>query len=352
MPVSNNYHVVEYEGNNSGRSFNFPFRCFSLEHLIVEHITIDENSGGESVKILLRNTEYSVSGGLGNDGGSIVYPLPAEAAALSPAEKIRIYRNTPLSQEIDYPTYQQAIENALDKAVMINQEVAEGSKGAKQAIADFDLRVEQAESSVANTLNIANNAVDIAQNAEVTARLADGSASIALANSAEAEEKADQAVITVNNAVEDVNYITEQMSVKADCDGSNIDPLRFLQNLGVDEEFNVNLMDLANTTGSNIDVSAFSIQLGLADLADTCASNIDVSSYRTQLGLADLANTTGTNVDVAAYKSALAPRVVTSLSGIDGNYTGEQILRISGVVDDPDNDMYFWDGVQWYKEGV
>ena len=117
MPVNNNYEIQEYQGNSSGRIYNFPFRCFSLDHLKVELI----DSKG-SVTELIRNTDYKVTGGLDNAGGMITYPLDASLKALSSSETIRIYRSTPMEQSIDYPTYQQAIENALDKVIMLLQE--------------------------------------------------------------------------------------------------------------------------------------------------------------------------------------------------------------------------------------
>ena len=122
MPVNNNYDIQEYQGNSSGRIFNFPFRCFSLDHLKVELI----DSKG-SVSELIQNTDYKVTGGLDNSGGMITYPLDASLKALSSSETIRIYRSTPMEQSIDYPTYQQAIENALDKVTMLLQEAVNDS---------------------------------------------------------------------------------------------------------------------------------------------------------------------------------------------------------------------------------
>ena len=122
MPVNNNYEIQEYQGNSSGRIYNFPFRCFSLDHLKIELI----DSKG-SVTELIRNKDYKVTGGLDNSGGMITYPLDASLKALSSSETIRIYRSTPMEQSIDYPTYQQAIENALDKVTMLLQEAVNDS---------------------------------------------------------------------------------------------------------------------------------------------------------------------------------------------------------------------------------
>ncbi len=122
MPVNNNYEIQEYCGNSSGRIFNFPFRCFSLDHLVVELLGTDG-----VVTTLLRDTDYAVTGGLDNSGGMVTYPLESRLPALGPTERLRIYRSTPLEQPIDYPSYQQAIENALDKTTMLLQEAVSDS---------------------------------------------------------------------------------------------------------------------------------------------------------------------------------------------------------------------------------
>ena len=122
MPVTNNYEIQEYQGNSSGRTFNFPFRCFSLDHLKVELIDSEGNASE-----LVQNTDYKITGGIDNSGGMITYPLDASLPALSVSETIRIYRATPMEQSVDYPTYQQAIENALDKVTMLLQEAVNDS---------------------------------------------------------------------------------------------------------------------------------------------------------------------------------------------------------------------------------
>ena len=152
MPVKNNYQIKLYHGNSQARIFNFPFRCFSLDDLVVEYIDVDGN-----VKELVQNTEYSVRGGLDNSGGMIKYPLAPEELPLGPHEAIRISRCTPMSQEIDYPSYQQAIENALDKTAMIVQEAVgsnaidianEAVLAALEAVADVAEKVDRDGSNI------------------------------------------------------------------------------------------------------------------------------------------------------------------------------------------------------------
>ncbi len=220
MPVNDNYEIQEYYGNSSGRIFNFPFRCFSLEHLVVELLGADG-----SVTTLLQNTDYAVSGGLDNAGGMVTYPLASELPPLCPSERLRIYRVTPLEQPIDYPSYQQTIENALDKTTMLLQEAVN-------------------ESAVV----IANEAVE-----------------------------------TVNAAVGSVNEAVAAIADKVDGDGNGItDRLAFLAKLGINTDGEVELSDVAYTSGGNIDVAAYRSLLGMPaieeDIADYTAQASSVGS--------------------------------------------------------------------------
>ncbi len=206
MPVNNNYEINEYTGNSSGRSFNFPFRCFSLDHLVVELIDADDN-----VTTLVKDTDYTVTGGLDNSGGSITYPKSTSQDALSSSETLRIYRSTPMEQSIDYPVYQQAIENALDKTTMLLQEAVNDS-----------------------AVSIANDAVE-----------------------------------TANDAVKTVNEAVDSIANKVDGDGTGItDRLAFLTKLGITSDGDVDLSDVAYTSGDNIDVESYRSLLGLIDIED------------------------------------------------------------------------------------
>ena len=211
MPVNNNYEIKIYKGNSSGRIFNFPFRCFSLEHLYVEHIDQDGN-----ITQLTQNTDYSVTGGLDNSGGMITYPLSAEVPALSETEILRIYRHTPMEQSIDYPTYQQAIENSFDKMTMLLQE------------------------------SIGSNAVQIAS---------------------EAVAAAQQAVQDVSNKVDgDGTGITDRLA--------------FLTKLGLGTSAEIDLSDLTLTDGSNANAEAFRTLVGVPEIESSLDNiEVEIGSY-------------------------------------------------------------------------
>ncbi len=206
MPVLNNYKIREYRGNCNGRDWEFPFRCFSLDHLVVELI---DSEGTQ--KSLTRGVDYTVFNGLTNDGGSVHYPKDDQLAPLSESETLRIYRATPMEQSIKYEIFQQKIEDAIDKMVMLLQESVNGS------------------------------AVEIASSA----------------------------VSTVNEAIITINEAVASIANKVDGDGTGItDRLAFLTALGVGNDGNVDLSDVAYTSGDNIDVESYRNLLGLLDVKD------------------------------------------------------------------------------------
>ncbi len=270
MPVNDNYEIQEYYGNSSGRIFNFPFRCFSLEHLVVELLGADG-----SVTTLLQNTDYAVSGGLDNAGGMVTYPLASELPPLCPSERLRIYRVTPLEQPIDYPSYQQTIENALDKTTMLLQEAVN-------------------ESAVV----IANEAVE-----------------------------------TVNAAVGSVNEAVAAIADKVDGDGTGItDRLAFLAKLGISTGGEVELSDVAYTSGGNIDVAAYRSLLGLSAIEE------DVADYTAQ---ASSVGSTVTAIDsrvTALEDTPVAVKPQTIVAGATGELPDGWIIA---DVDLPTAHMFF-----------
>ncbi len=148
MPILNNYSIIEYHGNSNGNTFNFHFRCYSLDHLIVELTDIS----GVTVQ-LNRNIDYTVTGGLSNAGGMVTYPLQPEKPLLATGETLRIFRRTPLEQDIDFPPYQQNIENAFDKNIMLLQEMQSVILSANDVLSNTQeaLQLSQAAISTANS---------------------------------------------------------------------------------------------------------------------------------------------------------------------------------------------------------
>ena len=183
MPILNNYSIIEYHGNSNGNTFNFPFRCYSLDNLMVE--LTDINSVTTQ---LTRNIDYTVTGGLSNDGGLITYPLQPEKPLLTINDTLRIFRRTPLEQDIDFPPYQQNIENALDKNVMLLQEMQSVILNANDVL-----------SNTQEALQLSQAAISTATSAKIDADSALSSITKALDTINQSESKIDLIIEFIND---------------------------------------------------------------------------------------------------------------------------------------------------------
>ena len=380
MTISNKMRKLAVQGNGNATTFNFPFKVIDKDDFYL----ILTNADGEDTDLIV-DSDYSISG-VGDDTGVIVtYPKNTEAAKLATGEKLTGYRTTPIEQLKDF-SYSGGFspkvhENSFDKVTAILQEhdeelsrrpvfpiTADGydietwttniETGTQKAQDDaFAARTaaRAAQTAAEGAQTAAQGAQTAATNAVNTADTAKNDARTALDKATHAETAANETATLMAVKAAAINAAVATVANKVSRDGSDIDRLPFLEALGISPSGEIDFSDFANTSGSNIDQAAYRLLLGMDDLensaANTSGSNIDTAAYASMLG-AELASTSGSNATVMNYKIGLAPRVVTTLSGVVGNYTGEQILRNSGVADDPENDMYFWDGTQWFKEGV
>ena len=229
MPVNNNYEIQEYKGNSCGRIYNFPFRCFSLDHLKVELV----DSKG-SVTELIQNTDYKVTGGLDNSGGMITYPLDVSLPALSSSETIRIYRSTPMEQSIDYPTYQQAIENALDKVTMLLQEAVNDSAVniANEAIE----KVNQILTLAISKTNVDGSNIDKYPFLNALGIGSDGELDLTdfcKTDGSNADVVAFRTLVGMQDVESDINKVNNDLSGLAKTDGSNIQVDQWQNLLGI-----------------------------------------------------------------------------------------------------------------------
>ena len=279
MPVTNNYSMKQYSGNSSGRNFNFPFRCFCLDDLKVELI----DSEGEVTPLTL-NTDFTVTGGLDNSGGMITYPLDPAVPPLTAEEELKIYRSTPMEQSIDYPIYQQSIENAFDKEVMLLQEVAEDRNRSIEQINAFGVRVDEVESSTAAAVATASNAEATANNAATTANTA--------ASAAEAAEQAAEAAAEV---------AAEALLITEDSSHAHM-------NKAVIDEF----------TETESETPAFrGKELALAD-----GSNASTEGYRELVGIPEVeADVAGTIAKIAGVEADVAG-IIAKIAGVEADVAG------------------------------
>lgn len=190
MPTLNNYNITEYHGNSNGNTYNFSFRCYSLDNLIVDLTDIN------CVTVqLTRNIDYTVDGGLSNAGGMVTYPLQPEKPLLATGETLRIFRRTPLEQDIDFPPYQQNIENALDKNVMLLQEM------------------QSAVISASAVLSNTQEALQLSQTAINTANSAKTDADSALSSITQALDTVNQSESKIDLIIEFINDITNSLEL-------------------------------------------------------------------------------------------------------------------------------------------
>lgn len=108
-----------YNGNGVTTIFNYGFKIVSEDHL---HVIRADTSGAETT--LLIDADYIVSD-VGEEGGGQIALLIAPLAG----QNITILRNVPFVQETDLENqgayYAETIEDALDLAVMRDQQLAE-----------------------------------------------------------------------------------------------------------------------------------------------------------------------------------------------------------------------------------
>ena len=118
MTISTTDSRISYNGNGVTTIFSFPYRFLANGDLVVVSVS---STGVETVKTL--TTDYTLTGA-GDDAGGSVTMLVAPASGT----RLVIYRNTAITQEVDYisgdPFPAETHEQALDRLTMIAQEIA------------------------------------------------------------------------------------------------------------------------------------------------------------------------------------------------------------------------------------
>ncbi|HCQ3644398.1 TPA: hypothetical protein OKD57_001155 [Escherichia coli] len=117
MTVSTEVDHNEYTGNGVTTSFPYTFRIFNKSDLVVQVVDLNEN-----VSVLTLDTDYTVTGAGGYNGGSVVL-----SEALARGHQISIARELPVTQEMDLRNqgkfFAEVHENAFDKLTMLIQQV-------------------------------------------------------------------------------------------------------------------------------------------------------------------------------------------------------------------------------------
>ncbi len=119
MTVNTNKNRIRYQGDSSSKAFVYDFKIWKDTDLLVILTTTD----GVDITLTL-NTDYTVAGAGAEGGGTITLVV-----ALLTGQYLTILRQLPLTQEADYAEGDsfpaQAHENALDRGVMISQQLSE-----------------------------------------------------------------------------------------------------------------------------------------------------------------------------------------------------------------------------------
>lgn len=117
MTVSTTYEPVQYNGNSVTTVFAFPYSFFEDTDLLVT-LTLISN-GANTTQVL--NTDYTVTGGNGDDGSITFLSAPATGY------RVTIELALPYTQEDDYVENQafpaETLESGLDKAAIRDQQL-------------------------------------------------------------------------------------------------------------------------------------------------------------------------------------------------------------------------------------
>ncbi len=120
MTVSTEVSREEYTGNGVTTDFDYRFRVFSADELVV---TVADTT--ENIRTLVLNTDYTVTGAGSRNGGKVKL-----ASALASNWRISIERELPVTQETDVRNqgnfFPEVHEDAWDKLTMLIQQAIGG----------------------------------------------------------------------------------------------------------------------------------------------------------------------------------------------------------------------------------
>lgn len=142
MSVTNSTNKTLQDGNGSTVAFDFTFKIFKDSDLKVYKITKETGEMGDP---LVLNTDYTVTINKVGEGGTVTF-----TTAPTTAQQVGIYRIIDITQPANIPTdteyVEKTLENALDRACMISQQLQEAVSRCI-AIPEFaDMTKEEGES--------------------------------------------------------------------------------------------------------------------------------------------------------------------------------------------------------------
>lgn len=121
MSINNNINKTLQDGNGTQTAFTFSFKIFKDTDLKVYKVTKSTGALGD---LLVLNTDYTVSINKVGEGGTVTFTVAPTAA-----QQAYIYRDISIIQPAKIPVdteyVEKTLEDALDRACMISQQLKE-----------------------------------------------------------------------------------------------------------------------------------------------------------------------------------------------------------------------------------
>lgn len=220
MPVENRVNKVLYNGDGTTKDFQFSFKIFKEENIVVSIVNAD---GTETTKTL--GSDYSVSSDDFNLGGTVTMKVAPLAT-----EKLFIIRSIPLVQDANFRPVsgfpEEVITDGFDAGIMIDQDLQEQIDRCLRApsFVDADYTLPGAEAGkaliwdkdgkrIVNSDETINNVVaeSTAQAQIATEKAVEASASASAAATSETNAKASESLakdwaIEMDGTVDGTDY--------------------------------------------------------------------------------------------------------------------------------------------------
>lgn len=220
MPVENRVNKVLYNGDGTTKDFQFSFKIFKEENIVVSIVNAD---GTETTKTL--GSDYSVSSNDFNLGGTVTMKVAPLAT-----EKLFIIRSIPLVQDANFRPVsgfpEEVITDGFDAGIMIDQDLQEQIDRCLRApsFVDTDYALPRAEAGkaliwdkdgerIVNSDETINNVVaeSTAQAQIATEKAVEASASASAAATSETNAKASESLakdwaIKMDGTVDGTDY--------------------------------------------------------------------------------------------------------------------------------------------------
>lgn len=220
MPVENRVNKVLYNGDGTTKDFQFSFKIFKEENIVVSIVNAD---GTETTKTL--GSDYSVSSDDFNLGGTVTMKVAPLAT-----ERLLIIRSIPLVQDANFRPVsgfpEEVITDGFDAGIMIDQDLQEqidrclrapsfvntdytlpGAEAGKALIWDKDgKRIVNSDETINNVVAESTAQAQIATEKAVEASASASAAATSETNAKASESLAKDWAIEMDDTVDGTDY--------------------------------------------------------------------------------------------------------------------------------------------------